>query len=388
MAEMESELGEGPTDNSHYDLAVEVADVQPGMQSIPYPMPARLHATGMYPVPENSWSTGTPVSMTESYSQLGRLNGKAASFQPQEVNYQPINQHYKKGIAEVIRLTHVALKKSEHVKNVEVSKDQGCWSINIMPNVVEENTWQTELLITLAKEALLEAAGKSKCIYVMGYCAPQPFTTRAQGFQLNLGAMLNAASACWHVFKKGFCRHGETCNKQHPACQVPVHVVVEGVQLGTCERFADAFKEQVADLARIVTEALGDDPHVELVEAFKDKDYQGWTIELTANQDLASNKDYKDYLLTLAKNTLFGASGNSELLYIIGYAEKPFQWKPRGFVAILGDMQDEATACWDMYSKGMCTRACGACQWAHPECLMPFNVIVKETSYPAAIELP
>ena len=34
----------------------------------------------------------------------------------------------------------------------------------------------------------------------------------------------------------------------------------------------------------------------------------------------------------------------------------PARWKPRGFVSMLGDMQDESRVCWDLYSKGSCGR--------------------------------
>jgi len=352
-----------------------------------YPLSPPLYYTSLPEVcvyPHNSLFTPPALQFappSKPYTQLRRLISKAAAFQPQEVAqvHEPNKEHYKKHIAEVIHLAKVAIKRSEHVKEVDICEDGGCWSINIQPQVIEENSWQTEVLMTLAKKALLDASLKSKCIYVMGYCTPQPFNMRAQGFKATLGVMYNASSACWHVFKKGFCRHGDDFCKQHPACQVPVHVLVEGVQLQTCTRFAGAFKEQMSDIVTTVTAALGENPHVELVEAFKDKDYQGWSIELTAKEDLAI---HKDYLLTLAKNALFGATGNSELIKIIGYAAKPFVQKSRGFVTILGDMQDESRVFWDMYSKGTCSRDCGACRWEHPECLMPINVVVKQMSCP------
>jgi len=334
--------------------------------------------------PQNSWST-PPWSLDQiapppkPHSQLRRigLNSKAAAFQPQGLVQsqaaEPNTEPYKKHIAEVIRLAKVSLKYSQHVKGVEISEDATGWSVIIKPKGNEENLFQTELLTTLAKEALLDAAAKSKCIYVMGYCAPKPFNMNPLGFDATLGAMQSAPSACWHVFKKGFCRHGDDCCKQHPHLQVPVHVIVEGAQLKSCTRFAEAFKEQVADLALTVTAALGENPHVEFVEAFKDQDSQGWSIELTVNKHEAVDKEM---LLTLAKNALFNGSGRSEFIYIMGYAAKPFMRTSGGFVTILGDMQDESRVCWDLYSKGFCSRDCVCC-WEHPECLMSLNVIVK-----------
>jgi hypothetical protein len=352
---------------------------------------------------QNLWLVPPPP---QPHTQLRRLNSKAASFRPlmdtpsggqlrsrlvPAAPFQPQmetqketpaldseedekQQRYKKQIAEVIRLTRVSLKWSEHIKDVEVSEDaDGCWNIVVQPKGSDETSLQTELLLTLAKESLLDAAASSKCIYVMGYCAPKPFDMKPQGFEATLGAMQVAQDACWHVFKKGFCRHAEDCCKQHPGLQATVHVVVEGAQFNSCPRFASAFKDLVADLALSVTAEVGENPLVETVAAIKDEDYQGWSIEITAKGDPA---DCKEYLLTLAKNALFTSTGNSGNIYILGYSVKPFMKKSHGFVTILGDMQDESRICWDLYSKGVCSRDC-ACYWEHPECLMPINVVVK-----------
>merc|ERR1719446_970756 len=77
----------------------------------------------------------------------------------------------------------------------------------------------------------------------------------------------------------------------------------------------------------------------------------------------------------------------------MGYAAMPFISKSQGFIAVLGDMQDESRAwgfiavlgdmqdesraCWDFYTKGVCSREC-VCRWEHPECLMPINVVIKK----------
>jgi len=212
----------------------------------------------------------------------------------------------------------------------------------------------------------------------MGYRSPKAFSMRAQGFEATLGGMQSANLACWHVFKKGFCRHADACCKQHPTCQVPIHVLVEGVQLQAPKHFSGEFKALVADLAVTASRALGDNPIVESAEAFKDKDYQGWTIELTAKKDLAIDKED---VLSLAKNALLGAIGNSKVLYIIGCSAKPFMRKSRGFVTILGNMQDQSRACWNLYSKGACNSGCECC-YVHPECMIPVNVVVKEMSFP------
>lgn len=335
---------------------------------------------------QNLWSVPPPPTphaqvrtSLRSVLQSQRLNGKAIAFQPQMVPeaVEPQEERYKSHIADALRSAKVAIQESDDVVNVEISEHAGGWSLIIQPTGNGEDLQQNQILMSLAQEALLDAAASSKCVYVMGYAGPKPFDMRAQGFQATLGAMRSAKTACWHVFKKGFCRHDVDCVKQHPACQVPIHVLVEGVQLNSCARFSSAFKQVVADFALTITSSLEENSHVEKVVAFKDKDRPGWTIEMTAKEDSELAVYTEDYLLTLAKNAIFGACSNNDMLYIMGYATKPFTSKEHGFVTVLGDMQDESRVCWDLYSKGCCTRD-GQCRWEHPECLMPMNVVVKE----------
>lgn len=318
---------------------------------------------------------------------LSRLSSRAIAFQPKVVTEEPAKQPFKRQFEDVINRAKRAMQDSGHVANVEICHDEDGCSVIVQPIETADGEWQTERLLTIAKESLLQASLKSKCIYLMGYCAPKPFVMRPQGFEATLGAMESAKTACWHVYKKGFCRHGATCNKQHPACQMPVRVLVESVQFNSsCQRFQNYFKQQVADLATAVTTTLRECSYADQVEAFLDEDCQGWNIEVTAKEELIP---HREYLTTLAKNILFSGTSSSNTLYIMGYAVKPFITKAEGFVTILGDMQDESRACWDMYSKGTCCRE-GECRWEHPECFMPIKVVFKARSslksLPAALE--
>lgn len=207
----------------------------------------------------------------------------------------------------------------------------------------------------------------------MGYCSPKPFVMQPQGFEATLAAMETKMNACWHMFKRGFCRHGAECAKQHPAVELPVRVVVESAQFNSCARFVGDFKQEVADLTMAVISALGKCTYADKVEAFKDKDSEGWTIEVTLQQGMAM---HKNYLLALAKTALYSATNNSGSVYIMGYAAKPFHLKSQGFMTLLGNMQDESAACWDLYSKGKC-RHDRTCCFAHPECIVPLNVAVQ-----------
>jgi len=314
-------------------------------------------------------------------SQPKRLSSKAALFKPKSLAAQEVNksaEHFKKHIAEVIRMAASSVRASKDVAQLDLSEDDNGWSWIIKPRV---GIVDTEALLEVAKEALLSGCSKSKSTYVMGYCGGRPFNMRPGGFEATLGAMRSAGTACWHVFKKGFCRHESACTKQHPAIQVPVCVVVDTAQLNGCQRFATAFKEVVANMAGSVAEELKKSPYIETASSSADADRRGWTVELMPRGDAATNKEY---VLTLAKNALFSKTSESNIAYIMGYATKPFMYKTNGFTTIIGDMQDESKVCWDIYSKGLCTRGC-ACRWEHPECLIPINIVVKER--PMAISL-
>jgi hypothetical protein len=303
---------------------------------------------------------------------IARLSSKATAFMPKECAQETSMDQYKMHFVRVLHSVARYLKKSELVVNVDISEDPKDCSIVLQVNG-EEGDYLIERAVTLAKEALLDAASHSKCIYVMGYSSPKPFEIRAQGFQCTLGAMENAKEACWHVFKKGYCRHEGNCCKQHPGCSVPVRVLIETVEFNAPIPVVNDFKLQVADLVLTLTSSLKNSPHSGQVSAWKSPASKCWTIEMATQDDCGV---YKDYLLTLAKNALYSATSESKSIYIMGYNAEPFFSKPEGFVAMLADMQNESRACWDYYTTGVCHRDC-ACRWEHPTCLMPINVVVK-----------
>lgn len=323
--------------------------------------------------------TTTPVRQAASrlISQGQRLNSKAIAFQPKADVNDPAMQHYGPRFAEVINCAKKIMQASECIKCVQLDDTNGYTLILQPQHAAEGSGQQTQQLMTIAKEAILEASSKSKCIYVQGYAGLRPFTMKPQGFEATLTAMENARNACWHIFKKGFCRHGDACSKQHPVCQQTVQVVVENSSFDGCGvRFVKAFRQEVTALAMMITATMGRCAYADNVEAHENKGCVGWTIEVTPKEEM---KMLREYLLNLAQSALFGATNDSNTVYIMGYAAKPFFSKPNGFVTILGDMQDESRACWDFYSKGFCTRDC-ACSWEHPECCMPFNIVIKERS--------
>ena len=167
-----------------------------------------------------------------------------------------------------------------------------------------------------------------------------------------------------------------------------MQVLVQAVQkpeFGGFARPSSLQKERFADLVFGIAKMLSASPFVEEVEAFKDENYQSWTIEVTVHEPSAFEEyvlllaKNKEHVLSLAKNELFEATRESANIYIMGYAANPFMTKPHGFVTVLGDMQGDGHACWDLYARNNCSRG-RACQLIHPEFLVPINVVVKERS--------
>jgi hypothetical protein len=131
--------------------------------------------------------------------------------------------HHKVRLDKVIRNTVSLLEASDMIAKVDIV--DGCLIIQVHGAV---DPVKQEVL-TLAQKILLEVTTKSKCIYALGFATPNVFRSNADGFDVTLGAMESATRACWHVFKKGSCRHGASCSNQHPVLTVPVRVIIEAI---------------------------------------------------------------------------------------------------------------------------------------------------------------
>jgi hypothetical protein len=302
-----------------------------------------------------------------------RLNAGAALFKPmsQAPKEDPVHPHYKHHIAKVIKAAMKILQESELAADVQISENLQDCTITVKTN--GEGEVIREAMLAVAKQALLGAAGQSKCIFLMGFAAPDPFTMIPLGFEATFGAMENAKTACWHVFKKGFCRHESGCRMQHAVAKVPIRVIVESAQNNAPPAIANGMADSVADLVSTVMSALKKSPYVASVEACKDASAQTWSIEVSPLQQTPAQEEY---LLSLAKHALLDTGSSSDVVGLMGRTAKPFLPKPNGFVAVLGEMKAENKVCWDYYSSGFCRKGC-ACRWEHPDCLMPLSVHIK-----------
>lgn len=132
---------------------------------------------------------------------------------------------YNRKVNKIIRRVAKQIENSRLVSRVLVSSSSQAYSMTVQ--VHGNSSSLIDEVSALVQKELLQVAKDSKSIYVLGFCTPQAFKMHSRGFNTTLVAMEHAANACWHIFKKGFCRHGADCVKQHPALNVPLQVFVE-----------------------------------------------------------------------------------------------------------------------------------------------------------------
>lgn len=300
-----------------------------------------------------------------------RLNSKAPAFKPMTQASDDMLPHYKFHIAKVVKTAMDTLQKCALASHVQILENPRDCTITLKTKAAGELARAN--MLAAAKQALSDAAAQSKCIFVMGFAAPDPFTMTPLGFEATLGAMENAKTACWHVFKKGFCRHESGCRMQHAVAKVPVRVVVESAEFKAPVAAVIDFKDSVADLVSTVTNALQKSHYAAKVEACADVAAQSWSIEVSGIRDTPAQQEL---MLAFAKQALLDTSARLGVVDVIGRTAKPFAPKSNGFVAVIGEMQPENKICWDYYSSGFCRKGC-ACKWEHPACQIPVSVHIK-----------
>lgn len=126
---------------------------------------------------------------------------------------------------EAVDMAKVKLEADSVVVSTEVIEGPAGWTItaNVEP---EQLLKKREELLTVAKEALLQAADQLEGVYVLGY-RTRPFTPLPHGFGATLASMSDPSRACWGTFSKGFCRNPETCRFQHPESRGAVNIVLK-----------------------------------------------------------------------------------------------------------------------------------------------------------------
>lgn len=151
-----------------------------------------------------------------------RLKSSAMPYQPRVVlpggPNTPQNIHLARAeaIMRVATAAITALMAHPAVQGaVRVLEDHTGWACQV--EVLHPGAHALNEVLECAKANLLEAAGSSNDIYVMGYEAT-PFQTKPDGFEATLGVMQDESQACWDSYTSGSCCRGVRCRWQHPTC--------------------------------------------------------------------------------------------------------------------------------------------------------------------------
>lgn len=253
---------------------------------------------------------------------------------------------YRNKLDKVIKRFAKLLEDHESIASVSVSEDDQDCSVKAcaMGGIETRNS-----VASFAKQALLQSASQCKCIYVMGYCA-RAFLEHPWGVEASVGAMENATRACWHVFKKGHCRHEVNCSKQHPIHTATVRIIIECAPVERRPTLVPDFKLLLAGLVHTVRLALERNPSVTSARATEDIVSNSWTIELRG----ALQK--QDFLLEMARIDLLNVVNSSKAVRIIEHAGQAVTYRKHSFVVVLSES--------------------GLCHLDQASCLVPINVVV------------
>jgi len=107
---------------------------------------------------------------------------------------------------------------------VRVAESGGSWSVT--GYFTQDNFTQAGRALMLAQQAMLEAAGDSSSVYVLGY-ETQAFTLNrlGNGFIGSLAFVQDEKAVCWDLLSRGSCFRGCNCRWQHPEWRPTVEVV-------------------------------------------------------------------------------------------------------------------------------------------------------------------
>lgn len=119
--------------------------------------------------------------------------------------------------------------------------------------------------------------------------------------------------------------------------------------------------EQLVEVVRVALMQAGAALLVGDVEATPGA--QGWTVSA---QILPEGWGWRERLLSVAKEALLRSAEQSESVYVLGYAAKPFTSTPLGFAATLAGIEDESKTCWWHVAKLSCRKG-EKCTWQHPK---------------------
>jgi len=134
----------------------------------------------------------------------------------------------------------------------------------------------------------------------------------------------------------------------------------------------DFFMQHTGQVVMAAAATLAASAHP-VIDVHTTRDRKGWSIVAKLRpEDLG----HTDQVVEWAKEAILQAALDSVCVYVMGYRRGGFRHRPHGFGAMLGLMQDEHLACWDVYNTGCCKRE-DACHWRHPASVKRLYFVVK-----------
>jgi hypothetical protein len=141
------------------------------------------------------------------------------------------------------------------------------------------------------------------------------------------------------------------------------------------------YRTQLQDFLDTTKQALIEYSSIASVDVFDGSSHwgRGTTICAWMRAEDYSAKE-RDQVLKDTKDLIMRTAEHSNSIYVLGYQQKPFSHTDYGFVTMLGGMNDDSKACWDMFSKGYCRREQSnqICRWQHPACQLPVNIEIRQ----------
>lgn len=132
------------------------------------------------------------------------------------------------------------------------------------------------------------------------------------------------------------------------------------------------FLQEFKDLFSSAASALSSNDVVD-VRSFETIGVWGKGMKIAGSMRPETPACDKEAILERVQGALLKAAEESQSVYVMGYALRPFTPTDDGFAAMLGGMHDDGWACWDMLQKGFCARK-GACCKQHPASMIPIYV--------------
>lgn len=139
-----------------------------------------------------------------------------------------IVQYFKQEAANIMMMVVAMLTNAACGAGAQAITDEDGQGWRIEIYVRDEDMLVKDHILSLAQNALTEAAQQSKLVYIMGSGAT-PFHAKSLGFSTTLGEMQDKSKACWDVYMQGACWRQHSCRWQHPQCLMPVDVTLKAL---------------------------------------------------------------------------------------------------------------------------------------------------------------